>query len=284
LFSETVPSGTSALSQLEAEPIFVVGVARSGTTWVLDLIGAHPLVAQVMESWMFTSNWGVGALFKRLDEGKEGLTSLVSREELISEVRALTSTWLARALEPTHRFLVEKSPDHLDVMELIAEIFPGSKFIHVIRDGRDVAVSQAAAVRSWAPDWENVFGSVHKSAVQWNRAVRKGQAAARTIGSRVKEIRYEELHHDPAGSLTELFEFCNIPAGDELVKKICTENNISRYKWAGEAQFRRGGRVGDWRTRFKAWDRLAFDLGAGALLRELRYETSKTWWLHGPSS
>ena len=284
MFSESAQIGSDPLSQLQAEPIFIVGVARSGTTWVLDLIGAHPLVAEVMESWMFTKDRGVGALFKQFDQGKEGLTSLVTRPELIREVKALTSTWLAAALGPTHRFLVEKSPDHIDAMELIAEIYPGSKFIHVIRDGRDVAVSQAAAIRSWAPEWENVFGSVHKSAVQWSRSVRRGQAAARAIGHRVKEIRYEQLHDDPVGSLTELFEFCEIPAGDELVKEICVKNNISEYKWAGEARFRRSGRVGDWRTRFNALDRFAFDLGGGTVLRELGYETSRTWWVHSPSS
>src|SRR5215210_3852033 len=106
------PSGGS-FRQLAADPIFVLGHPRSGTTWVYDILTFHPEVAGVLESWLFTPGVGLARLFgdelwaeDRLQRHREtvgqvaGLAQLVTRQELADEVRRLAERLLARALEP----------------------------------------------------------------------------------------------------------------------------------------------------------------------------------------
>src|SRR5437667_9309955 len=139
------------LNQVAQAPIFVVGVSRSGTTWVYDILTAHPQVAGILESWLFSTVNGVGSLFSSAHwpHRSVGLGRLLNREALLEYVRDFVARLMQHALGPQHRYLVEKSPPHLYTISLISELFPKARFIHVIRDGRDVCVSIRAATLSW---------------------------------------------------------------------------------------------------------------------------------------
>src|SRR5207302_4815633 len=120
------------LRQLAIGPVFIVGQFRSGTTWVYDILTAHPEVGGAFESRLFTFADGIASLFtpRHFEHQVEllgtphGVGQLITRERLASDVRELASGWLAAALQPRHRFLVEKTPDHYESMHVIAEIFP----------------------------------------------------------------------------------------------------------------------------------------------------------------
>lgn len=100
------------MADLDAPPVFVVGSARSGTTWVLDAYRTHPLVAGVFESKLFARPHGLSGLLHddHWSGRRSGLGVLTSRDEVVEVVRELASGWLAGALRPEHRFLVEKTP------------------------------------------------------------------------------------------------------------------------------------------------------------------------------
>jgi hypothetical protein len=281
------------LSQLSAPPIFVVGVHRSGTTWVYDMLTAHPEVAGVFESELFSTELGVAPLFhpghwytdpELLERHREflgrpfRLNQLLSRDEVLDDVRALTARWLATGLEPHHRFLVEKTPQHLQTMRLISEIFPGALFIHVVRDGRDVAVSAEAAARCW-PLPGVTRPKRRRAATRWARGVRAARKEAREGSIRYIEVRYEDLQRDAASELRRLLDFCGIAAADETIEAICAETAFESHGERGQSAFRRHGKVGEWRQRFGLLDRLIFDRAAGDLLVELGYEPSRRWWI-----
>jgi hypothetical protein len=283
-----------SLSQLKAPPIFVVGLHRSGTTWVFDMLSAHPEVGGVFESGMFSTNLGFAPLFaadhwyqgqeERLASDRRffgatfRLNQLIDRDQLLREVRDLSGRWLARALEDGDRYLVEKTPQHLETMPIIAELFPGAGFIHVIRDGRDMVVSRQALARTW-PGLPSRTVNVGETASYWAAGVRSAREAARDAGLRYTEVRYEQMRVAPEDGLRQLLEFCAIPADDRLIARICDETSLSKQQRGEGDAFRRRGEIGEWRETFDLRDRFRFDRAAGKMLVELGYEASRSWWL-----
>lgn len=265
---------------LVSDPIFIVGAARSGTTWVFDILSSHPLVCGVYESWLFTRDNGLGSLFTpaHWPPRRSGLSSLLDRQALIEEVRGLSLRLMTRNLDPGQIYLVEKSPSHIYSMPLIHEIFPGARFIHVLRDGRDVAVSVRSASKSWVPQWKLSFGrSINTSGRAWKHAVLRARADSSELGDHFMEIRYENLKSDPERNIKALFDFCGIAITQSQLEITLRETDFAANYNPRESAFRRGGRVGDWKSRFSLLDALRFNLAAGDTLIELQYEKSRFW-------
>lgn len=267
---------------LEAGPIFIVGAARSGTTWVYDMLASHPQVAGAYETWLFTMNQGVGALFgpAHFPPGHSGLGRSFTRPQVVEAARTFASTLLAQRLGPDHRFLVEKSPSHVMTMPLIREILPEARFIHVLRDGRDVSVSVRAAAHSWAPRWRESFGrSVRASAWAWKQTIRRVRRDGPGLGECLLEIRYEELKADPQRGIARLFDHARVPWDPAVIDQVAARTDFDANYRSSETGFRRRGRVGDWRTRLNLFDRLIFNLTAGDTLIDTGYEADRGWVL-----
>ncbi|MBN2430535.1 MAG: sulfotransferase [Acidobacteria bacterium] len=276
------PEHPDRFHQLVQPPVFIVGAARSGTTWVYDIMSAHPAVAGVYESWLFTPRDGLQSLFSKAHWPfhHSGLGCIMTRDELLAHIRRLSRRLLSHAMEPQHTFLVEKSPNHLFDVPFIQEVFPDARFIHVLRDGRDVSVSVRAAANSWVRPWRDTFGrSIRSSARAWRDAVQRAHEEALRLGERFLELRYEDLHADPRSAYRRLFDFSGIPYDERLLEEIYTVTDFQRNFVADETAFRRGGRTGDWQFRFSLWDAWNFHRLAGHKLLELGYETRRRWWL-----
>lgn len=105
----------------------------------------------------------------------------------------------------------DKTPSYVLRVPLLAEIFPESRFIHLIRDGRDVAVS-FSHVR---------FGpqSVGETAIYWKRRVLQGRRDGRALGEdRYREVRYEDLVKDPEAILTDLCAFADLDFDSAMLR------------------------------------------------------------------
>jgi hypothetical protein len=287
----------SPLAQLVAPPIFVVGQNRSGTTWVFDLLTHPDDVAGVFESQLFTHDSGLGGILhwahwnadltstaERVAGRKSGLGQLADNDEVLAVGRELAQRWLARALKPSDRYLVEKSPNHLFSALEISEVFPDARFICVIRDGRDVAVSAQAAVK-WAPGAiPEELMSVGQLARRWQNSVTASAGLLDHFGAdRYMEIAYERLHAEPKAAAADLFRFCGFEAGEDAIDAALAATRFEGSFKGGEDHFRRAGRTGDWRERFTLRERLAFERAGGPALRARGYETSRWWWLRRPS-
>lgn len=269
------------LQQLLTPPIFIIGTARSGTTWAYDILTAHPQVAGVFESWMFTQENGLAPLFSSAHwpPKPSGLGYLLGRDDVLAAVRQLAAQMMSHAIKPEHRFLVEKSPSHAFTLPIIAELFPGARFIHVIRDGRDVCVSVKAAVNSWMPSWKSSFGrSLYTAARNWHFTIRRARRDALPFAAQVLEIRYEAMRVDPMAAYRQLFDFCTIPYDETLLQEIHRKTDFDTNYKNDRTGFRRGGRVGDWHSDFNVWDAYLFDLAAGETLVEMGYEADRSWW------
>lgn len=273
------------LAQLEAGPIFVCGHIRSGTTWVLDVLGAHPQVADLFESLIFTGN-GLAPLVSdaQWNEGQTdtfgrqmGLGQFLDQEEVLADVQRLCDRWLARALEPQHRFLVEKTPADARAMATLAKLYPDASVIHVLRDGRDVAISTAAARRTWQRH-ENMEDAPRSGSrylwsigLSWASQASHLRHHAMTLPLPFHEVRYEEMHARPRESARALFDFCGIPCEDALLDDILERTHFSKLPKTGPEQFRRSGKVANWKREWSRGQLLLFTAAAGEVLEQTGY-------------
>jgi hypothetical protein len=275
------------LDRFDAPPVFICGCARSGTTWTLDLFDRHPQVRAICESWIFSQTRGVTGLLaqpywsaaeqegwgRRVDTAF-GAVQVLPYEEMVSELGALLASWLARSAGEEHRFLVAKEP--LDVAAT-AILFPEARFVHVIRDGRDVALSMRRASETWDPTM-GVGLPIEFRAEAWRRQVRSIRAHRELLGERYLEIHYEEMKADPVSAMRTLFEFSRIPHDDDLLEQIRGQTELSSYdELARRSGFRGGGRNGGWDEVFGPRDAFGFSRAAGDMLVELGYEDGRRW-------
>lgn len=279
---------------LGMRPVFVVGVPRSGTTWVQRMLASHPQSWPLFETYMFSRQIGLGALLRSLpaieaeaasyELPPAGLGRVFERHELVHELRAIAERWLRRGSDQGSRFVIEKSPWHLTDIDVIAELLPEARFVHVMRDGRDVTVSLVAARRSWSEIGESgVASTVREAGRLWSRGMHQGELGRALVGERMLELRYEDAHADRREACRRLFEHCEMPFDEDRLDRAAEVSEFSRSRAPrGEDRPLRAGRVGHWRERFGLRDAWAFERLAGDALRETGYEPDRRWWLRRP--
>jgi hypothetical protein len=279
-----------AVAPLRAPPVFICGSARSGTTWTLDLFAAHPEVAAVMEPWLLTQTHGVTGVMVQINwvsaareasfarsALRTGVAALVPYEEMVRDLGDLVGRWLMRAVEPGRRFLAVKDP--LDV-RAAAILFPQSRFIHVVRDGRDVALSMRRAGESWDPTMRREGMAWRAEA--WRRQVDNVRAHRAWLGDRYLEVRYEDIRADVTAAVQRLYDFAGIPYDSALLERVRRDTDLANQPAAArESGFRGGGAeaADGWREAFGLRDARGFDRAAGDLLVELGYAANRRWWL-----
>lgn len=280
--------------------VFVVGAPRSGTTWVQHLLGAHPDVVTPQELDLFhayLSGWDDlwrSQLVESPDEWRrrryKGLPAALTQDEFDDLLRDSARRVYAAvaALKPGARIVLDKVPNNGLHARLILRLFPEARFVHVIRDGRDVVASMIRASRGWGRFWAPRNAEV--AAGQWLRLVNACREIA-GLTPAYHEVRYEELAEgDTAALLGELFAAIRVEADEELRGRIVAESALSRagesgyggIVWGGEVRqrvaeprepdgFAGEGGVGAWRRDLSRREVATVERVAGSVLAELGY-------------
>ena len=181
----------------ERQFLFVIGSPRSGTTWLQIMVGAHPRVVTTVELCLFehyTSPWINSwnkALARLAQTGlHQGLPCIWTEDEFYGFLRTFLSKVYGHVLngKPEASHILDKSCAYSFHVEEILRLLPNARFIHMIRDGRDVAVSMMAAqktIGAWG-------GTVKKAAGLWKEHVTAALKTEHYDGQYLK-VRYEDL-------------------------------------------------------------------------------------------
>jgi hypothetical protein len=275
--------------------LFIIGSGRSGTTWLQIMIGAHPLVCTTVELTLFDRYlapwiraWRNEAA--NIEQGRwhQGVPFLWTEDEFYGFLREFLERVYERvvATNPQATHILDKHPEYSMYVEDINRFFPNARFIHVIRDGRDVAVSAVAALQQIGFG----VGTIQEAAALWKKYVREAQKARQYHG-RYLEVTYEELLADGLDTLKLVFDFCGLPASVEDVAAIFNAHQFGQMKARRITQVRnikapdgayRKGKVGSWRQELAPVQRYLFDRIAGDSLRELGY-AEDGWWAESRS-
>lgn len=239
--------------------VFIVGAARSGTTWLRSLMQQSEHVACVSnETHLF--NHYVQPSFQAWDalEGHiTGIRHLIPENEFHGWVNDLVRRCLQRIADtnPEAPLILEKTPNHSDCGDAIIRCLPHSYFIHIIRDPRACVASLRAASGSWGSAWAP--RRLKDGCSMWKRRVARAQSIA-TLTSRYREVQYESLHADTPGKLLSLFDWLETPISRQQAEAFAAGCSLDTLRTeatrdsefvnaADPSEFYRRGEIDSWR-------------------------------------
>ncbi|MFA6957507.1 MAG: sulfotransferase [Thermoanaerobaculia bacterium] len=281
---------------------FIVGVARSGTTLLRLMLDAHPELSIPPESYFllpFLRRPEVELRAVTADEFCRAVSGFhtwpdlgISSELLADEIAKLPAFSVSEGARRVYALYTgsrgkarwgDKTPAYGHHMARIEQLLPEARFVHIVRDGRDVALSLRQ-------QWFTPAGDMAGLARHWAETVRE----LRSEGSRRRhylEIRYEELLRDTRVTLGKLCRFLDLPFDDAMLeyhrtaesrlgevgdqrlpdgRVVTRESRLEKHRLAGSPPDE--SRIGVWREQLTADEKEAFSAVAGELLRELGYE------------
>ena len=294
-------------SEAGAPAPFVVGVGRSGTTLLRLMLDAHSELAMPPETHFFGSlrsasgdvRFGPAQAVEAIvdDEHRRWNDFGMEEAELLARFEAIPRFNLADALRAFYSLYAEKqgkerwgdkTPDYIERMRQIKGVLPEARFIHVIRDGRDVALSTNKRIverghREPLP--------AKRSARRWRNRIEKARAEGPKLGEYL-EIRYEDLVTDTEPPLRRVCDFIELEFEPAMLRYHETASErLSEMAGAMPARDgrpeREAGerlkahamamkppskeRIEVWREDMSAADQAEFEDVAGELLDDLGY-------------
>lgn len=278
----------------EVFPIFV-GSGRSGTTLFRNIFDSHPELAMTHEAHFvlpmalerrrLETSSGVDAerfvarLYANSNFVRQGLPEPAVRAALnaaapatfADAVRAVFATYAAQRGK---RLYGDKTPGYVTHLRLLGGLFPEARFVHIIRDGRDVAMAYLDR-DEWGPS------TMADAALYWKSRVGRGREAGRQLGpARYHEVRYEDMVDVPETVTRELCTFLGLDFHPEMLEFHRRGEEFAAATphpeaFRGLAQpITKGMR--DWRTQMAPDDVALVEAIAGDLLSDLGYDVTGT--------
>ena len=268
-------------------PLLILGVSRSGTTLLRVMLDRNSQLAVPDESYFVPLLADRHVLRVDADEFVDDVRRLSTVAEWgvpLDKLRARLHdrTPIARAIAAIYEVYAEergkrrwgdKTPMYMRHLLLLRRLFPDAQYVHLIRDGRDAAVSflslpNGVAFETWAHP-----RSAADFATLWRTEVARARRMGRRLGvQRYLEVRYEELVAAPENVLQRICAFAGLPYEQAMTQ----HGGSSSEERAHQQSLKRpvAGRLRDWRAEMSPRDVGAFEGVAGDLLAELGYETS----------
>lgn len=241
-------------------PVYKILIPRFGS---LDKLKNREKVAEV---WLRSKG------FRR-----SGLDASLVRSKVLNECRnggdfmRVTMDEIARQ-QNASRWAVYDPDTVLHVPRIKREI-PNAIFVHIVRDGRDIALSLMKMGGFRPFPWDRRQRGLLETALYWQWTVRRGRSHGRQIPPDYIEIRYEELVADPHRVLRELGGFIDHDLDYDRVQQAglgrVRESNSSFREDPKESG---GNPVNRWKEKLSAQEIEKLESTIGNCLQEFGYE------------
>jgi hypothetical protein len=275
-------------------PIFIVGAPRSGTTMLQYRLRNHPRISLPTGESHF-----IVSLYR--DQGKYGdlarpedirriLLAMLAQnrsfletdlhglqfdvdalaDELHAEGRHTLPAIISGLFEKNARGegkvrWGDKTPYYVMHLPKLLEWFPDAQIVHLIRDGRDVALSLFGRQHDF-----HVYNA-YFAAEYWESYVERGRALGRALSpDQYLELRYEDLLAQPEDTMRQLCTFLGEAYSEALFEVASTGGPASKTPLVHKPL--QADNAGKWRSRMTASQVRAFEGVAGRTLREFGYE------------
>ncbi|MGH2967790.1 MAG: sulfotransferase family protein [Solirubrobacteraceae bacterium] len=275
--------------------VFIVGCPRSGTTLLRRIVDAHPEIAITRETHWIPELIRDGRCVDPHGRTTRELPAVLEShpkfatlgidhdllERLAADAR-LSYPALVRALFDHYgaargkRLVGDKTPGYVSEIALLHGLFPRARFVHLVRDGRDVCLSalgwerKAEQFRRRFPTWEDAPAAT--AALWWRWHVLHGRGAGRELGPDLyHELRYEALVAQPERECRRLCDFLGLAFDTAMLRfhegRTRHEPGLSAKRaWLPPTPGLR-----DWRTQMPDDQVEAFEAAAGDALDVLGY-------------
>ena len=313
---------------------FLLGFAKSGTSWLTRTLNSHPEIlcrgegiflgrgedlgrrrGLITPTSLYGAladsedlrGWFEGSIWTRDDDADRHLNNLtrMAIRYVLEEKLAASGKQIVGDKTP---FVTE------DCLEEIKLLMPEAKVIHIVRDGRDIAVSAMHHVWNNAMDagghltikpeelakrdayrkdpeaflasGESIFDEDRLRAgfaKSWSGMTAKAvETGPRLLEDNYAEVRYEDLLERPVEEVRRLLDFLGAEADEETAKQCVDATSFERMskRKRGEedsSSFFRKGVAGDWKNVFTEQDKIIFKEVTGDLLIKLGYENDENW-------
>ena len=217
-------------------PIIIIGNPRSGTTLLRLMLTCHRNIVIPPECgfavWWYKkyNDWDTNSINSRLNDYLDDLFQSkkielwnLNRVELEKYILSKQINNYSELVSSIYEYFAEnqkkgfhrwgdKNNFHLNYIDTIYSLFPGAQFIHIIRDGRDVAcsykdMSKLNAESKYAPKLPVDINTIAK---EWVDNIQLIRTSFASLGwNNIKEIRYEDITTDPEGILKGVCSFLN---------------------------------------------------------------------------
>ncbi|HST11285.1 MAG TPA: sulfotransferase [Terriglobales bacterium] len=276
-------------------PVFVLGCPRSGTTLLYHmLLSAGNFVVYRAESQVFNlleprfgdlrvpgnrrkllTAWENSSLFTKTGlEADQIERDVMENCENAGDFLRIVMESMARK-QGVERW-AETTPDHLLALPRIKQTIPNALVIHIIRDGRDVALSLEK--QHWIRPFPWDHGKeLLSAAVYWEWIVNEGRRHGQALGNDYKEVRYEELVANPRATLAEVGRFIGQDLDYDQIQRVGI-GSVSRPNSSFGGEQKSGGfhPVARWKNSLSKQQLTQIEGLIGQTLDALGYERAAT--------
>ena len=279
---------SSAGTERENTPFFIISCGRSGSTLLSRMLNQHPRIAVSGESHLFNIFYPWLAYYGNLSDRQNQerlVTDILSTFHIRNWTPPLNKEQvLARIVSPNFTGVVEavmkawadsqgkprwgeKTPQHVYFWREILECFPQGKIVHIVRDGRDVAASFIRA--QFGPK------TYYSAAKRWVRELEEiDQLKVAVHPDRFFELSYEDLLDHPMEQLSKLCDFLGEPCFPGMLEfyKSDPSNYVENINLINLKQPLMQENKQKWRKQMKAGDLRIVEAVAWKTLKEYGYE------------
>ncbi|MDR7097933.1 tetratricopeptide (TPR) repeat protein [Lysobacter niabensis] len=195
-----------AQSEATFVPVFIVGMHRSGSTLLEQLLGGHPMVADGGETYAFTTQMRYAADYRNKGVADAELVRRAANVDygLVGRRFHEATAWRAKG-KP---YLTEKLPSNFLNLGFIAKALPQARILHMVRDPLDTCFSNLRTMFSDV----NTFSYDQQELAEWYGQYRQLMAHwHKVMPGRILDVHYDALVEDPEGVMRRVLEFCGLP-------------------------------------------------------------------------